>query len=143
MMQMRNFGLAGLCLAIAGCGMLGPSLNAQAEQMELALLDCKAQLGIPGDTRTEVRFDGGVAQARVVAFDQTSAQKAAQINACANSAQVLDDGLVVMPLQSNALPAVAVDVVSDGGPSSYRGGQCSGGQTGMVGGTSYCVGRYS
>lgn len=133
-----------LAVAIAGCTAQGPSLNLQAEQMERVLLDCKDRLGFAGQTRTSVTFDGGVAQASVVPFDQITAADAAQINACAGGVDVLDDGVVVVPLQSAAVePAIApvsVIVEQENAPLGTSG--CSKDHAPLYGGTSYCVGGY-
>jgi len=118
--------------AVAGCQLQGPTLNTQAEQMELALLECKAQLGLPGQTQTQVAFDGGVPTARVVPFDQIDAADAARINACAAGAETLDDGLKVVPMSATAVVEPA--------PQAPRRdlGDCPRGRAGLYGGTSYC-----
>ena len=51
---------------IAACTAQGPTLNAQAEQMELALVSCKAQLGFGGQLKTEVSFEGGLCKGLAV-----------------------------------------------------------------------------
>jgi hypothetical protein len=136
----RIFILSGVCAAVAACTAQGPTLNAQAEQMELALLDCKSQLGLAGQTKTQVSFDGGTAQARVVPFDQITAPDAARINACASGAAVLDDGLMVVPLQASTVTARAPEPVGDALRTQSNPGECLRGQSGLFGGTSYCFG---
>lgn len=128
---------------LAGCVAQGPSLNLQAEQMELALLECKAQLGLPGLLKTNVTFDGGVASAQAVAFDQLSAADAARINSCASGAATLSGGLLVVPMSTSvpvdvAAPMNAV-VVADQ-PQTVRQTGCPVGYSGMYGGTLYCTG---
>ncbi len=130
-----------VALVLAACTAQGPTLNVQAEQMELALVECKAQLGFGGQLKTDVSFDSGVASARAVAFDQVTPAQASQINACASGAETLSDGLVVVPMTAMAPVAVApvavVDVVPTPAPKS---GPCPIGYTGMYAGTLYCTG---
>lgn len=71
-----------VALSFGACTAQGPTLNVQAEQMELALVECKAQLGLSGQLKTEVSFDGGVPSAKAVPFDKITQADAAQINAC-------------------------------------------------------------
>ena len=120
--------------ALAACTAQGPSLNVAAEQMELALLECKAQLGLPGQTKIQVTFDGGVAAARVVAFDQITSTDAARINACADGATTLEDGLKVVPLQASASGTLTPAPVQ----ASFATGDCPRGRAGLYAGTSYC-----
>lgn len=129
----RISSVAAVC-ALAACTVQGPTLNAQAEQMEFALLECKAQLGLPGQTQTQVTFDGGVPMARVVPFDQITAEDAARINACADSAAPLSDGLQVVPMSD------AADLTPATVPSTQNLGNCPLGRSGLYGGTSYCFG---
>lgn len=133
-----------LVVAVAGCTAQGPSLNVQAEQLERVLLDCKNRLGFAGQTQTSVTFDGCVAQASVVPFDQITAADAAQINACADGVDVLDDGVVVVPLQSAAVePAIApVSVIVEQENAPVRASVCSQSNAPLYGGTSYCIGGY-
>lgn len=132
-------------LAMAACTAQGPTLNVQAEQMELALVECKAQLGLPGQLKTKVSFDGGVASAIAVPFDQTSAAEAARINACANGAVPLNDGLLVVPMTAMQPVVVAAPApvakpapVVEAAPVSN--GPCPAGFRGMYGGSLYCTG---
>jgi hypothetical protein len=125
--------VAAVC-ALAACTAQGPTLNAQAEQLEFALLECKAQLGLPGQTQTQVTFDGGVPKARVVPFDQITPEDAARINACADSAASLSDGLQVVPMSD------AADLTPATVPSIQNMGNCPRGRSGLYGGTSYCFG---
>ncbi|MCO4846941.1 MAG: hypothetical protein KC448_03080 [Yoonia sp.] len=118
--------------ALTACTVQGPTLNAQAEQMEFALLECKAQLGLPGQTQTQVTFDGGVPVARVVPFDLITAQDAARINACADNSVALNDGQKVVPM-SDAASVTPAPV-----PVDYNSGACPRGRSGLYGGTSYC-----
>ncbi len=126
--------------SMVACNTIGAPLNQKAEQMELALLDCKQQLGFPGQTRTVVAFDDGTVSAKVVPFDQIDAAAAAQINDCASRAAVLDDGLVVVPLQAEV--AVAPVAVEPARPvavaAPYVQGSCPAGRTGLYAGTTYC-----
>jgi len=121
-----------VCFAVAGCNLQTPDMSQQAEQMELALLECKVQLGLPGQTRTQVSFANGVPTAQVIPFDQINAADAARINACANGAATLDDGLMVVPMSSAAVPVAAVT------EPVRRAGECPRGRSGLYGGTSYC-----
>lgn len=126
--------LAAVCGALAACtpqGQIIGAASASAEQMEQALLACKTQLGFPGQTQTQVTFDGGVPSARVVPFDQITASDAAQINACANGSTTLADGLQVVPMQPTAVTPAAVR-------TSIGPGQCPRGRSGLYAGTSYC-----
>ena len=119
------------CVSLAACTPQGSVANATAEQLEFTLLECKAQLGFSGQTKTQVTFDGGIPSARVIPFDQISASDAAQINACADSVATLDGGLQVVPTQSaDVTPAAVATPI---GP-----GQCPRGRSGLYAGTSYC-----
>lgn len=120
------------CISVAACTAQGPTLNSQAEQMEFALLECKAQLGLPGQTQTQVTFDGGVPMARVVPFDQITAEDAVRINACAESSATLSDGLQVVPMSDTASVTPATV------PTQSNLGDCPRGRSGLYGGTSYC-----
>lgn len=118
--------------SLAACMEQGPTANTLAEQMEFALLECKAQLGLPGQTQTQVTFDGGVPTARVVPFDLITAQDAARINACADSSATLSEGLMVVSMSDAAsiTPATA--------PTDHNSGVCPRGRTGLYDGASYC-----
>lgn len=134
--------------ALGACTAQGPSLNAQGERMELALVACKARLGYEGQLKTEVTFDGGVAAARALPFDQITAARANQINACAGGKQILSDGLVVVPMTAMTpaavVPVVVMPAVTPApapAPSApVRSGSCPAGYTGMYAGTLYCTG---
>lgn len=125
-------------VAVAACtpqGQIAGSSAASAEQLELGLLACKDQLGLPGQTKTQVSFDGGVPTARVVPFDQITATDAAQINVCAaGGTATLEDGLQVVPLQSGALTQTAI-------PATFAAGECPRGRSGLYAGTSYCFAK--
>lgn len=132
-------------LVMAGCAAQGPTLNVQAEQMELALVECKAQLGLAGQLKTEVSFAGGIATAVAVPFDQISAADAVRINACANGAEALNDGLLVVPMTAVAPVAVAspvraVEPTRAVAAAPVSNGPCPAGYRGMYGGTLYCTG---
>lgn len=141
-----------LVAALGACVAQGPALNVQAEQMELALVECKAQLGLGGKLKTEVSFEGGVASAKAVAFDKLTEQDAAQINACAQSAEPLTDGMRVVPMTAMATEAVAApepvatpavvaaapEVQPQAKPALAS--SCPIGVTGMYAGTLMCIG---
>jgi hypothetical protein len=138
-------------VALGACTAQGPTLNAQAEQMELALVSCKAQLGFGGKLKTEVSFDGGVASARALPFDQITDAQASQINACAGGAETLSDGLVVVPMTAMGPAAIAkpapVEPVavqpaqaSVAATAPVHNGACPPGFFGMYAGTIYCTG---
>lgn len=132
-------------LALGACAAQGPTLNSQAEQMELALVSCKDQLGLAGQLQTVVSFDGGVADARAVAFDRITAADADQINACAGRSVTLADGMEVVPLQSVPMSVPQVEttlpvVAAPAAPAVISSGGCPAGVTGMYGGTGYCTG---
>ena len=129
----RISSVAAVC-ALVACTAQGPTLNAQAEQMEFALLECKAQLGLPRQTQTQVTFDGGVPMARVVPFDKITSYDAARINACADSEASLSDGLQVVPM-SDAADLTPATVLS-----TQNSGNCPHGNSGLYGETSYCFG---
>lgn len=140
-------------LMVGACAAQGPSLNIQAEQMELALVECKSQLGFSGQLKTEVSFEGGVPSAKAVAFDKVTASDAAKINACGSGAQALNDGLLVVPMTATTLPEVispaaealpaatqVAAVTAD--PSRLKHSEaCPIGVTGMYAGTLFCIGR--
>lgn len=130
----RISSVAAAC-ALAACSTQVADVNTQAEQMEFALLECKAQLGLLGQTQTQVTFDGGVPVARVVPFDMITAQDAARINACADGSATLNGGLRVVPMSDVASVAPAVVSVT-----YTSGGGCPPGRSGLYGGTSYCFG---
>jgi len=123
-------------LAAGACTAQGPALNVQAEQMELALLECKAQLGLDGKLKTEVSFGGGVATAIAVPFDKTSVAEADQINVCASGAVALNDGLLVVPMADVTPAPVAASVAV--AEVAQTNGPCPMGVTGMYAGTLYC-----
>ena len=134
-------------MALGACTAQGPTLNAQAEQMELALVACKAELGMAGQLQTQVSFDGGVPQARAVPYDQITAVQADQINACAGQPLTLADGMRVVPLAPLPVtPAPVVPVQStlpvETVPTPAKIGRdgCPAGVTGMYAGTRYCTG---
>lgn len=137
-------------LALGACTAQGPTLNTQAELMELALVSCKAQLGFGGQLKTEVSFDGGVASARALPFDQVTDAQANQINACAGGAEILSDGLVVVQMTAKTSTAVAAPVAVEPivmQPAQTaalavpaRSGACPVGVTGMYAGTLFCMG---
>ena len=118
--------------SLAACMDQGPTANTQAEQMEFALLECKAQLGLPGQTQTQLTLDGGVPTARVVPFDLITAQDAARINACADSSATLSGSLKVVSM-SDAASITPATV-----PTDDNLGVCPRGRTGLYGGASYC-----
>lgn len=133
-------------LAASACTATGPMMKAQAEQMELDLVNCKAQLGFGGLLKTEVMFAGGVTTARAVPFDRITAADAERINACAGAGLTKSGGMLVMePMTamkpvtvgipapvSKVLPAAAAPNVTTAG--------CPVGFTGMYSGTTYCYG---
>ena len=134
-------------MALGACTAQGPTLNAQAEQMELALVACKAELGMAGQLQTQVSFGGGVPQARAVPYDQITAVQADQINACAGQPLTLADGMRVVPLALLPVtPAPVVPVQStlpvETVPTPAKIGRdgCPAGVTGMYAGTRYCTG---
>lgn len=129
-------------LALGACAAQGPTLNAQAERMELALLSCKDQLGLGGQFKTSVSFDGGVADARAVPFDKITAADADQINACAGRSVTLSDGMEVVPLAAVAVVPVQVETTLpvETPVQSVPSGPCPAGFTGMYAGTLYCSG---
>lgn len=134
-------------MALGACTAQGPTLNAQAEQMELALVACKAELGMAGQLQTQVSFEGGVPQARAVPYDQITAVQADQINACAGQPLTLADGMRVVPLPVTPMtPAPVVQVQStlpvETVPTPAKIGRdgCPAGVTGMYAGTRYCTG---
>mgnify|MGYP003633228543 FL=1 len=134
-------------MALGACTAQGPTLNAQAEQMELALVACKAELGMAGQLQTQVSFGGGVPQARAVPYDQITAVQADQINACAGQTLTLADGMRVVPLAPLPVtPAPVVPVQStlpvETVPTPAKIGRdgCPAGVTGMYAGTRYCTG---
>lgn len=140
----RHLPLLG-AMMLGACTAQGPTLNAQAEQMELAIVNCKAQLGLGGQLQTEVSFDGGVAQARAVPFDQITPTDADRINICAGQPVTLADGMEVVPLGAAPLMPVPVARVEttlpvQAIPASVTGGRCPAGYTGMYAGTLYCTG---
>ena len=138
--------------ALGACVAQGPALNVQAEQMELALVECKAQLGLGGQLKTEVSFEGGVPSAKAVAFDKLTEQDAARINACADNAEPLTDGLLVVPMTAMATEAViapqpvagpdvvatAPEVQAPVAPTIAS--RCPIGVSGMYAGTLMCIG---
>lgn len=134
-------------LSFGACTAQGPTLNSQAEQMELALVACKAQLGFGGQLKTNVSFDGGIASAVAVPFDQVTASQAAQINACAAGGDTLSDGLVVVPMVPTApvavastLPVTIAEVAPPVADIPVSNAGCPAGFTGMYAGTLYCTG---
>ena len=137
-------------MALGACTAQGPTLNAQAEQMELALVACKAELGMAGQLQTQVTFEGGVPQARAVPYDQITVVQADQINACAGQPLTLADGMQVVPLAplpvTPMTPAPVVQVQStlpvETVPEPAKIGRdgCPAGVTGMYAGTRYCTG---
>ena len=134
-------------LMLGACTAQGPTLNVQAEQMELALVSCKAQMGLGGQLQTEVSFDGGVASARAVPFDKITVADADRINMCAGQSVTLADGMEVVPLSVAPLMSVPVQVETtlpvETAPAPVRGGPCPVGFTGMYAGTLYCTGSAS
>ena len=133
-------------VALGACTAQGPTLNAQAEQMELALVACKARLGLGGQLQTEVTFDGGIARARAVSFDKITPADADQINACAGQPVTLSDGMEVVPLSAAAVATVPVVAVQSTLPVEtpvetvpVHNGPCPVGYTGMYAGTLYCT----
>jgi hypothetical protein len=103
------------------------------------LLDCKEQLGLPGQTRTVVEFDGTTLSARAIAFDQITEADAARINACAVSSATLEDGSVFVLLQPESAGPVAAAIEPVQTPAPvHSGGLCPPGRTGLYGGSSYC-----
>jgi hypothetical protein len=148
--MLGRFSSVAAAIALGACTAQGPSLNAQGEQMELALVACKAQLGIIGQLKTAVSFDGGVASAKALPFDRVTAAQANQINACAAGPQTLSDGLVVVPMTAMTSSAVASPVVaqpvasrpaqSTAVSTPARNGACPVGVTGMYAGNLYCTG---
>ena len=136
-----------IAFALGACTAQGPTLNAQAEQMELALVACKAELGIVGQLQTQVTFDGGVPRARAMPFDQITAVQADQINACAGQPLTLADGMQVVPLAPLPItPAPVVQVQSTlpvetpRAPAKIGRDGCPAGVKGMYAGTLYCTG---
>lgn len=126
-------------VALGACTAQGPSLNVQAEQMELALVSCKAGLGYGGQMKTVVTFDGGVASARAVPFDRITVAQADQINACAGQPVVLADGMEVVPLSLPQLAQVETTLPMQT-PEAAAG--CPAGVRGMYAGTLYCGGAH-
>lgn len=130
---------------LTACDSINQSSNfAQGEAMERALLQCKQDLEFAGQTQTEVVFENGALTARVLPFDQIDEAAAAQINACANGATVLDDGLVVVPMTAAPANAVAVSSplpqVTPATVTAPHGDTCPAGVSGLYRGTLYCGG---
>lgn len=142
-----------IALSVGACTAQGPTLAVQAEQMELALVECKAQLGLSGQLKTEVSFEGGVPSAKAVPFDQITAADAAKINACGTGAAALDDGLLLVPMtamlpevitpaaQTPTVPKQIVEAAPAAAGVVDHSGACPIGVTGMYAGTLFCTGQ--
>ena len=127
-------------LLLGACAAQGPSLNVQAEQMELALVSCKAQMGLGGQLQTEVSFEGGVAAARAVPFDQITAVDADRINICAGQSVTLADGMEVVSLPAPQLVQVGTTLPVEAVPMPVSAAACPARFSGMYAGTLYCTG---
>lgn len=127
--------------ALASCASTGQPLGfAQGEAMERQLLQCKQDLGFGGQTRTVVEVSGGLVTARVVPFDQIDEAAAAQINACATGANVLEDGMVVVPMTAEPAQAPAQTVEVAPAVATSTPSACPVGYRGLYRGTLYCNG---
>ena len=133
--------ICGAAVALSGCSDL-QTVNDRGTQLELALLECKNQLGIGGQMKTRVDIDGAQTTARVIPFDQIDAIAAGQINACAGAAASLDDGLLVVPFADAPLQGKVTRPVQAALPRTTprRTNGCPAGVRGLYRGTLYCTG---
>lgn len=133
----------GVIGALAGCEGAYPSpLLTQGEPLERKLLQCKQELGLAGDLKTNVSQVDGQVVAVALPHDQIDAAAAQRINDCAGGASVLDDGMVVVPLEQApavAAPQAALPVTTSATVPAR--GPCPAGVTGLYRGTLFCGGQ--